>query len=348
MKRFSRILLICLLIGLLIPATFAAAEPDANSTQSPGALELSPIVVTFNGNGGLPAAQTQYAYSGATYADVLGQITNPTRTGFTFVAWYTAATGGSRVTSTTVITQSISHTLYARWEQSREPIFREDLILTDIHYAYMVGDGSDRINLGPITRAEMASVLLRMLSDESRATNWTRSNPFQDVPNNGGQWFSNGISTVHRAGLMNGTSQTQFSPAQPVTRAEAAVIMSRLLDPSMRYQGTVNRFPDIAGNWGRDAINLVSWLGWMEGDQTGHFNPNRHITRAEFAVLTNRVLGRTMDNINPATMRMWSDNTDQTTWFFNAIQIATNSQPSAARNWVALQLPNALPEHAFR
>ncbi|MCL2827591.1 MAG: S-layer homology domain-containing protein [Oscillospiraceae bacterium] len=340
MKRFSYVLLICLLIGLLIPATVAIANPDTNANPSP-------IVVTFSGNGGLPATQTQYAYSGDPYATVLGQIASPTRTGFTFLGWYTTAqTGGSQITELTLITQEVAHTLYARWEQSRVPIFRDDLTLTRTHFAYLVGSGGDRIDPGPITRAEVATILLRMLSDESRGANWTRNNPFQDVPNNGEQWFSNAVSTVHNAGLLNGPSATQFAPMQHITRAEAAVIMTRFLDPSMRYQGTTDQFPDIANNWARDAINLAGWLNWMTPDQTGRFNPNQPVTRAEFSVLVNRVLGRTMDNIDPTTMRLWSDNTDRNAWFFNALQIATNSQPNAPiRNWVALQLPNALPEH---
>jgi len=326
----------------LIPVAVAVANPNADT-------EPSPVVVTFSGNGGLPAAQTRDATPGDPYAVILEGLTAPTRTGFTFVGWYTAATGGSRVTGTTIVMQNVAHTLHARWEQNRAPVFRTDLTLTSIHYAYLVGAGGDRIDPGPITRAEAATVLLRMLSDESRRANWTRDNPFLDVPNNGGRWYSNAVSTVHRAGLLNGPSATHFAPTQHITRAEAAVVMTRFLDSSMQYQGAENRFTDIANSWARDAINLVGWLEWMTPDQNGRFNPDQNITRAEFAILANRVLGRTMDNIDSTTMRLWSDNTDRNTWFFNALQIATNSQPNApVRNWVALQLPGAMPDHASR
>lgn len=47
--------------------------------------------------------------------DVYGQLPTPTRTGYTFDGWYTAATGGSKVTAETVATATAAHTLYAHW-----------------------------------------------------------------------------------------------------------------------------------------------------------------------------------------------------------------------------------------
>ncbi len=49
------------------------------------------------------------------YGGVYGQLPTPTRTGYTFDGWYTAATGGSKVTATTTVTETTAHTLHAHW-----------------------------------------------------------------------------------------------------------------------------------------------------------------------------------------------------------------------------------------
>jgi len=52
--------------------------------------------------------------------------------------------------------------------------------------------------------------------------------PFTDVKED--DWFYSAVEKVYDAGLMNGTSADKFSPNKPVTRAEFAAVMSRLLD----------------------------------------------------------------------------------------------------------------------
>ena len=67
--------------------------------------------VTFNANGGevSPTSKT------ATYGDAYGTLPTPTRDNYDFAGWYTAKTGGTKVTETTTVTKTTNHTLYARW-----------------------------------------------------------------------------------------------------------------------------------------------------------------------------------------------------------------------------------------
>ncbi len=67
--------------------------------------------VTFNANGGSVSQGSKTVYYGSTYDD----LPTPTRTGYTFVGWYTAASGGSKVTSSTTVSTASNHTLYAHW-----------------------------------------------------------------------------------------------------------------------------------------------------------------------------------------------------------------------------------------
>ena len=70
--------------------------------------------VTFNANGGSVSTASKSVTYGSTY----GTLPTPTRTGHTFSGWYTASSGGTKVTSSTTVSSSSDHTLYARWAAS--------------------------------------------------------------------------------------------------------------------------------------------------------------------------------------------------------------------------------------
>ena len=67
--------------------------------------------VTFDANGGTCAT----ASKSVTYGQAYGTLPTPTRTGYTFAGWFTAAAGGTAVTSATVVPTMHNHTLYAQW-----------------------------------------------------------------------------------------------------------------------------------------------------------------------------------------------------------------------------------------
>ena len=67
--------------------------------------------VSFNANGGSVSTSSKSVTVGATY----GTLPTPTYTGHTFSGWYTAKTGGTKVTSSTTCTNTANHTLYAHW-----------------------------------------------------------------------------------------------------------------------------------------------------------------------------------------------------------------------------------------
>ena len=88
-------------------------SPLSTSTSS----TYAPVTVSFNSNGGTtPSFTSKTAYLGETYN--LGSPTGlPTtsRTGYTFNGWYTESSGGTIVTTSTIVTNSSAHTLYAQW-----------------------------------------------------------------------------------------------------------------------------------------------------------------------------------------------------------------------------------------
>ena len=66
--------------------------------------------VTFDGNGGsTPGSQS------VTYDSTYGTLPSSTRTGYKFAGWWTAASGGTKVESSTKVSTAANHTLYAHW-----------------------------------------------------------------------------------------------------------------------------------------------------------------------------------------------------------------------------------------
>ncbi len=67
--------------------------------------------VTFNANGGTVSTTSKTVTKGSTY----GTLPTPTRTGYDFSGWYTSASGGTKVTSSTTVSITANQTLYAHW-----------------------------------------------------------------------------------------------------------------------------------------------------------------------------------------------------------------------------------------
>lgn len=67
--------------------------------------------VTFDPNGGTVTTKSRTV----TYDENYILPGDPTRTGYTFDGWYTAKTGGAKVTTETKVTATANHTLYAHW-----------------------------------------------------------------------------------------------------------------------------------------------------------------------------------------------------------------------------------------
>ena len=68
-------------------------------------------LVLFDANGGDLTDFYRFVRFGAAY----GTMPTPSRPGYTFDGWYTAATGGTKAEASTVVNQG-DHTLYAHWE----------------------------------------------------------------------------------------------------------------------------------------------------------------------------------------------------------------------------------------
>lgn len=192
----------------------------------------------------------------------------------------------------------------------------------DDHYAYLVGyeDGTVRPN-GSISRAEVATVLFRLLKDDVRMQNLTKDNAYSDVPDTA--WYAAAVSTLSKMGVISGYPDGTFRPNAPITRAEFAAMIARF-DETAKSADTP--FTDISSHWAENAIGKAYGNGWVEGSSKTVFCPESNLTRAETATLLNRVLHRLPEKESDllANQIVWPDN-PETFWGYLAIQEATNS-----------------------
>ena len=190
------------------------------------------------------------------------------------------------------------------------------------HFAYIIGypDGEVKPN-GTITRAEVATVYFRMLTDESRDRIWSQSNSFSDVMLE--NWFNNAVSTMANGGIINGYPDGSFHPNGNITRAEFAAMSIRFFQDA---KVGPSKFSDTIGHWAEEAISKALNEGLITGYPDGSFRPDEPITRAEAMTIFNRVLDRHPDKDHLLNnMIKWPDNMDTTVWYYADVQEATNS-----------------------
>lgn len=193
----------------------------------------------------------------------------------------------------------------------------------DDHFAYIVGYPDGNVKPGSsITRAEVATIFFRLLTEDVRTANSTQSNSLSDVSR--GQWFNHAISTLSSMGIVKGNPDGTFDPDAPITRAEFAAIAARFDD---KNTNTTSNFSDIASHWAKDEIGVAANKGWINGYPDSTFRPDQYITRAEAMTLVNRVLNRLPEKSEDLldAMIKWPDNADASVWYYLAVQEATNS-----------------------
>ena len=195
---------------------------------------------------------------------------------------------------------------------------------TEDHFAYIVGyeDGEVKPN-NNITRAEVATIFFRLLTDDARARYWSQTNDYTDVAAD--SWYNNAISTLSNMGIINGYEDGTFQPNASITRAEFTAIATRFFDYTAEYDGAFNDVSRSA--WYADCVQAAVDMGLVDGYPDGGFHPNSNITRAEAVTIVNRVLNRAPHEdhlLDEDEMNVWPDNV-YGAWYYADMQEATNS-----------------------
>lgn len=132
-----------------------------------------------------------------------------------------------------------------------------------------------------LTRAQMATILYRLLDEKSIAAYETAEAAFTDVPAD--MWCSRYVSAIAKAGIVAGVGNGSFYPNGKLTWAQILTVLSRFTEPKacalqhIQYDG-----------WAVEAVQTAVALGWIE--DSADFDPNAIISRGDFAKLVNGVL----------------------------------------------------------
>lgn len=112
-----------------------------------------------------------------------------------------------------------------------------------------------------------------------------------------GHWAEQAINELAAKHIVNGTSDTIFSPSQQLTRAQFAAMLVRALGLESTQD---TAFTDVDGDaWYASAVAAAYQHGLVNGRGKGTFAPNEAITREELAVMLYRAYG-TKGNASPS------------------------------------------------
>lgn len=148
------------------------------------------------------------------------------------------------------------------------------------------GDGFSPNN--NINRAQLVTVLYRMAGQPEV----TGENPFTDVPD--GQWYTDAVLWAAENNITDGTSETTFSPNNPLTREQMATFLYRFAD--FETEEPIEITGDLSGYTDADlvadyAVNAMTWAvgeGVISGIGNNTLAPDNTASRAQMATVLTR------------------------------------------------------------
>lgn len=127
-----------------------------------------------------------------------------------------------------------------------------------------------------VTRAEFATMINKALGNSG-----TANVSFYDV--NSKDWYYTDVSKAVAAAYTAGYSDGSFKPDSPITRQEAAVMLSRIV--SSGRNGNLNAYSDnkSIADWAYEAMAKVNGKGYIGAYNDGMIHPLDRLTRAQTA-----------------------------------------------------------------
>lgn len=157
-----------------------------------------------------------------------------------------------------------------------------------------------------MTRAMLVTALWRLTGDELTHTSISGGesktvpnyvNMFWDMKDN--DWFTNYVSWANKNKIISGYSKREFRPNENVTREQLSVILYNYMKEYRIVRG-FNQFivndavtftdNEIISDWAREQVSIMQQIGLMTGRPDGSFDPKGTVTRAEVAVVIERLV----------------------------------------------------------
>ena len=186
---------------------------------------------------------------------------------------------------------TLAYTCVRCGEEKTVPIPKKDLPFLDIDldsfymmslrwaYQYGIIKGATETTFAPkdiCTRAQIITMIWRLNGSPKASADY--ENPFADVEEN--RYYYEAVMWASEAGITSGTSDTEFSPDKPCTRAQIVTFMWRITGAQMVE--VENPFTDVAAD--KYYYNAVMWAfktGVTSGTSETTFTPDRGCSRCE-------------------------------------------------------------------
>lgn len=146
----------------------------------------------------------------------------------------------------------------------------------------LLGYGDGQLHLEDnLTRAQMATIIYRLLDADSIARYDSADTVFSDVAPDA--WHCRYITTIANAGIVCGVGNDNYDPDAPLTWGHIVTVMSRFVAAQdcelqhIQYSG-----------WAQDAVATAVALGWIA--DSAEFDPDALITRGQLVEFVNGVL----------------------------------------------------------
>ncbi len=102
-----------------------------------------------------------------------------------------------------------------------------------------------------------------------------------------GHWYEGYAENMAQHGFMNGYTNGEFGGQDPLTRAQFAAVLGRMLGVAPEMGAP---FGDTVGHWAEGHIGAMEKLGIIHGHEDGTYGPEEPITRAQMATMMDRAL----------------------------------------------------------
>ena len=283
-----------------------------HSDAAPPATE---VTVTFDANGGSVSPASAVTVNGK-----LASLPTPTREGYDFDGWFTAESGGEKVTASTVFTQNT--TIYARWMEEEEPdhgggsggggstssycITVEDSSNGEVTANRETASAGSTITLTvtpddgyqlaglTVTGRNGKEITLKDKGDGSYTFTMPSSTvtveamftpivtePLHFTDVSDGSYYYDAVNWAVSNGITDGTSATTFSPDNICTRAQMVTFLWRAAGSPTPHSGS-NPFVDVpADAYYYTAVLWAVEQGITTGTSVTTFSPDDTVTRSQ-------------------------------------------------------------------
>lgn len=157
-----------------------------------------------------------------------------------------------------------------------------------------------------LTRAMAVTAIWRLTGDELTHTT-TKDGVTKVIPNyvnkfwdmKDSAWYTNYISWANKNKIIKGYSEREFRPDETVSREQLAVILYnyfkeyrviRSFDPYTVNEEITFTDDSLISDWAKKEVTVMQRMGLMSGREDGSFDPKGTVTRAEMAVIIDRIV----------------------------------------------------------